>query len=149
MKACFAHGVDAWWCDCTEPFEADWEGTVKPEPHLRLIKNTDQAKRYLDEGRLNTFSLHHSRGIYEGQRSASDKKRVLNLTRSSYAGQHRYGTVSWSGDICATWEVLKRSVPEGVNFCATGEPYWTLDIGAFFVGPDPERWFWRGDYDAG
>ena len=145
----FSHGVDAWWCDCTEPFEADWEGAVKPEPHLRLIKNTDQAKRYIDEGRLNTFSLHHSRGIYEGQRSANSDKRVLNLTRSSYAGQHRYGTVSWSGDICATWEVLKRSVPEGVNFCATGEPYWTLDIGAFFVGADPERWFWRGDYDAG
>jgi len=21
-----------WWCDCTEPFEADWKGAVKPEP---------------------------------------------------------------------------------------------------------------------
>jgi alpha-D-xyloside xylohydrolase len=146
----FSQGVDAWWCDCTEPFEADWEGTVKPEPHLRLIKNTNQAKRYIDEGRLNTFSLHHSRGIYEGQRAASNEKRVVNLTRSSYAGQHRYSTVSWNGDICATWEVYRRSIPEGVNFCATGEPYWTLDIGAFFVGSDPEnRWFWKGDYDAG
>jgi alpha-glucosidase (family GH31 glycosyl hydrolase) len=26
----FRHGVDAWWCDCTEPFEADWKGTLKP-----------------------------------------------------------------------------------------------------------------------
>ncbi|MDF7807734.1 glycoside hydrolase family 31 protein [Pontiellaceae bacterium B12219] len=146
----FSKGVDAWWCDCTEPFEADWEGTVKPEPHLRLIKNTDQAKRYLDEGQTNAYSLFHSQGIYDGQRAANDKKRVVNLTRSSYAGQHRYGTISWNGDICATWEVLKRSIPEGVNFCATGEPYWTLDIGAFFVGSDPEnRWFWKGDYDAG
>ncbi|MEI6892122.1 MAG: glycoside hydrolase family 31 protein [Pontiella sp.] len=146
----FDHGVDAWWCDCTEPFESDWEGTVKPEPHLRLIKNTDEAKRYIDEGQLSAYSLHHSQGIYDGQRLASDEKRVVNLTRSSYAGQHRYSTISWNGDICATWEVLKRSVPEGVNFCATGEPYWTLDIGAFFVGSDPEnRWFWKGDYDAG
>ncbi|MGJ8653618.1 MAG: TIM-barrel domain-containing protein [Opitutaceae bacterium] len=146
----FSKGVDAWWCDCTEPFEADWEGKVKPEVHARLIKNTDQAKRYIDEGALSTYSLHHSRGIYEGQRDTTQEKRVLNLTRSSYVGQHRYGTVSWSGDICGTWDVLKRSVPEGANFCATGEPYWTLDIGGFFVGADPEnRWFWRGDYDAG
>lgn len=146
----FSKGVDAWWCDCTEPFEADWHGTIKAEPHLRLIENTDEAKKYLDEGELSLYSLLHSRGIYEGQRSQSSGKRVINLTRSSYAGQHRYGTVSWSGDICATWEVLKRSIPEGVNFCATGEPYWTVDIGAFFVGSDPEnRWFWKGDYEEG
>lgn len=146
----FAHGVDAWWCDCTEPFEADWEGSVKPEVHARLLKNTDQAKRYIDEGNLCTYSLLHSQGIYEGQRSATNEKRVLNLTRSSHVGQHRYGTVSWSGDICGTWDVLRRSIPEGVNFCATGEPYWTLDIGGFFVASDPDnRWFWRGEYDAG
>ncbi len=145
----FAHGVDAWWCDCTEPFEADWNGAVKPEPHLRMIKNTDKSKQYIDEGQINAYSLHHSQGIYEGQREITNEKRVLNLTRSSYAGQHRYGTVSWSGDICATWEVYRRSIPEGVNFCATGEPYWTLDIGAFFLRNDPARWFWSGDYEEG
>jgi len=91
----------------------------------------------------------HSQGIYEGQRSATSAKRVVNLTRSSYAGQHRYGTVTWSGDICATWETLRRSIPEGVNFCATGEPYWTTDIGGFFIANDPKLWFWRGDYNAG
>lgn len=146
----FSQGVDAWWCDCTEPFEADWTGKVKPEPHVRMMINCNKAKQYIDEARLSTFSLHHSQGIYDGQRAATDEKRVLNLTRSAYAGQHRYGTVSWNGDICSTWEVYRRSIPEGVNFCATGEPYWTLDIGGFFVASDPEeRWFWQGDYDAG
>jgi alpha-D-xyloside xylohydrolase len=145
----FRHGVDAWWCDCTEPFEADWEGAVKPEPHVRLEMNSAKAKQYLAEDKQLAYSLQHSQGIYDGQRAATNDKRVFNLTRSSYAGQHRYSTVSWSGDINATWEVLKRSVPEGVNFCATGEPYWTVDIGAFFVDSDPERWFWKGDYSAG
>lgn len=145
----FAHGVDAWWCDCTEPFEADWFGAEKPEPKTRMAMNTDHAKRYLDEGLINAYSLYHSQGIYEGQRSVKSGKRVLNLTRSSHAGQHRYGTVSWSGDICATWDVLRHSIPEGVNFCATGEPYWTVDIGAFFVNSDPKLWFWRGDYSEG
>ncbi|WP_049961157.1 glycoside hydrolase family 31 protein [Pseudacidobacterium ailaaui] len=145
----FDHGVDAWWCDCTEPFEADWAGAVKPEPHARLAINTQQAKRYLDEGEINAYSLMHSQCIYEGQRRATSAKRVVNLTRSSYAGQHRYGTITWSGDICGTWETLRRSISEGLNFCATGEPYWTLDIGGFFIDNKRELWFWRGDYSEG
>ena len=148
-RGLFDHGIDAWWCDCTEPFEADWTGAVKPEPHTRLEINTEQSKLYLDPGDINAYSLLHSQGIYEGQRSATDAKRVVNLTRSSYAGQHRYGTITWNGDICATWEMLRRCIPEGVNFCATGEPYWTVDIGGFFVSYDPKLWFWRGDYPEG
>ena len=31
----------------------------------------------------------------------------------------------------------------------TGSPYWTLDIGAFFVKNKPEFWFWSGDFDQG
>ncbi|QHS50520.1 TIM-barrel domain-containing protein [Edaphobacter sp. 12200R-103] len=144
----FSHGIDAWWCDCTEPFEADWSGAVKPEPHRRFAINTEASKLYLDPARINAYSLVHSQGIYEGQRRSS-QKRVLNLTRSSYAGQHRYGTFTWNGDVCATWETLRRSIAEGVNFCATGEPYWTVDIGGFFVDNNPELWFWRGDYPDG
>ncbi len=148
-RGLFANGIDAWWCDCTEPFEADWSGAVKPDVHARLAINTEQSKRYIDVGQINSYSLLHSQGIYEGQRRATNTKRVINLTRSSYAGQHRYGTVTWSGDICATWETLRRSIPEGLNFCATGEPYWTVDIGGFFIANDPKLWFWRGDYNAG
>ncbi|MBI4976592.1 MAG: glycoside hydrolase family 31 protein [Spirochaetes bacterium] len=148
-RGLFSNGVDSWWCDCSEPFEADWTGAVKPEPHERLTINTRQSKQYIDEGLINAYSLFHARGIYEGQRKVSGKKRVINLTRSSYAGQHRYATVTWSGDISATWETLRRSIPEGVNFCAAGEPYWSLDIGGFFIKNDPKLWFWRGDYDNG
>jgi alpha-D-xyloside xylohydrolase len=148
-RGLFENGVDAWWCDCAEPFEADWSGTVKPEPHIRVSINTEASKQFLDHGLINAYSLLHSQGIYEGQRGATSAKRVVNLTRSSYAGQHRYGTITWNGDICATWETLRRCIPEGLNFCATGEPYWTVDIGGFFVKNDPSLWFWRGDYEAG
>jgi alpha-D-xyloside xylohydrolase len=71
------------------------------------------------------------------------------LTRSSYAGQQRYGTITWSGDFAATWETLRHQIADGLNFCVTGSPYWTLDIGAFFVKNKPEFWFWSGDYDQG
>ncbi len=145
----FVHGVDAWWCDCTEPFESDWKGSIKPEPLVRARMNTDEAKKYLDAAKINLYSLYHSMGIYEGQRSVTEEKRVCNLTRSSYAGQHRYATVTWSGDVSANWETLKRHVPEGLNFCAAGEGYWSTDIGAFFPNGQWDPWFYEGDFDEG
>ncbi len=145
----FARGVDAWWCDCTEPFEADWKGAVKPEPEERLRINTGEAKRYLDPEFINAYSLLHSQGIYEGQRQVTHEKRVVNLTRSAYLGQQRFATVTWSGDTAACWDTLRRQIADGLNFCAAGMPYWTTDIGAFFVKRKPEMWFWNGDFNEG
>ena len=144
----FSLGVDAWWCDCTEPFEADWTGETRPEPEERRRMNTEEAKKYLDPQYINAYSLQHSRGIYEGQRLTTRSKRVVNLTRSAYAGQQRYGTITWSGDISAKWQTLKQQIAAGINFCVTGLPYWTADIGAFFVAKK-DLWFWDGDFPEG
>jgi alpha-D-xyloside xylohydrolase len=145
----FQHGIDAWWCDCSEPFEPDWHGAMRPEPWQRMVNNTAEFKNHLEPELINAYSLVHSQGIYEGQRSVSDEKRVLNLTRSSYPGQARYGTVTWSGDICADWETLRRQIPAGLNFTVTGSPRWTFDIGGFFVDRHPDRWFWNGAFPNG
>jgi alpha-D-xyloside xylohydrolase len=149
LAGLFRHGIDAWWCDCTEPFEADWTGAHKPEPEERLRINAEEARRYLDPQFINAYSLLHSQGIFAGQRAVTAAKRVLNLTRSAYMGQHRYAAVTWSGDVSATWETLRRQIADGLNFCATGSPYWTLDVGGFFVQNKPDLWFWSGDYDKG
>ena len=148
-RGLFSHGIDAWWCDCSEPFEADWKGAIKPEPEERLRVNTEEAKRYLDPELINAYSLLHSEGIYKGQREVTEAKRVINLTRSAYPGQQRYATITWSGDVVATWDTLRRQIADGLNFCVTGMPYWTTDIGAFFVKRKSDLWFWAGDYDAG
>ena len=145
----FCHGVDAWWCDCSEPFECDWKGAIKPEPWKRVEFNTQEAKKYLDPEFINAYSLLHSRGIYEGQRSITDAKRVVNLTRSGFPGQQRYGAITWSGDIAANWETLRRQIADGLNFCVTGNPKWTFDVGAFFVRNKPDLWFWSGEYQDG
>jgi alpha-D-xyloside xylohydrolase len=144
----FRHGIDAWWCDCTEPFEADWKGAIKPEPWKRVQINTGEAKTFLDPEHITDYSIHHSRGIYEHQRATTTEKRVVNLTRSGAPGQHRFGAITWSGDVTATWSTLKKQIADGLNFCVTGNPRWTFDIGAFFVG-QKEQWFWRGDYPKG
>ncbi|MGI6776533.1 MAG: TIM-barrel domain-containing protein [Acetivibrionales bacterium] len=139
----FRHGIDAWWCDCTEPFEADWtDDPVKPEPEQRQRINVKEASTYIDPEYVCAYSLLHSKGIYEGQRSVSDK-RVLNLTRSSYAGQQRYSTFTWSGDISANWTTLRKQIAEGLSFTSSGCPYWTLDIGGWFFCKELETVVWR------
>jgi alpha-D-xyloside xylohydrolase len=50
--------------------------------------------------------------------------------------------------VCATWETLRRHVPEGLNFMATGEPFWNCDVGGFFTSCR-EPWFWRGEFPRG
>ena len=145
----FRHGIDAWWCDCTEPFEPDWHGPVKPEAWQRMVTNTSVFKKYLDPTRINAYSLVHSQGMYEGQRAATEEKRVVNLTRSGYPGQARYGTITWSGDVTARWETLKKQIPAGLNFTITGSPRWTFDIGGFFVDQHSDQWFWDGAFRDG
>ena len=104
---------------------------------------------------LNAYSLMHSKGIYENQRLTTDKKRVVNLTRSAFAGQQKYATITWSGDVVATWDVFKNQIPAGLNFCMSGLPYWTTDIGGFFVQSAEVGelgrglWFRNGDFDGG
>ncbi len=144
----FRKGVDAWWCDCTEPFEADWKGEREPAPEERMRLNVSEFERYVDPARVNVYSLYHSQGVYEGQRKADEGKRVLVLTRSGFPGQQRYGTFVWNGDTSATWKQLADWIPNALNLCVTGIPYWTQDVGAFFV-KKWAQWFGRGEYENG
>lgn len=147
-KGLLGSGVDAWWCDSSEPFTPEWGHMEKPEPGRMYEEYCQEAQLHLPAERMNAYGLYHAQGIYEGQRSAVKEKRVMNLTRSAYTGQQRYGTVLWSGDIAASWDTLRRQIAAGLHFCASGLPFWTVDIGAFFVKRGIQ-WFWKGDYPEG
>src|SRR5699024_9627608 len=116
----------AWWCDSTEPFSGpDWNGEYMREPWERYVLVGKEHKKFLNPDRANLYGLFHAKGIYESQRKTCPAKRVLNLTRSSYAGSQKYGTVLWSGDTAATWETFRRQVVEGLNMSLSGIPYCT------------------------
>lgn len=144
----FSYGTDAWWCDSSEPFTPEWARKERPEPSALFGDFIKEASNYLPAEVTNAYGLVHAQGIYEGQRGSGSEKRVMNLTRSGYTGQQRYGTVLWSGDIDASWKTYRDQIAVGLNFCASGLPYWTLDIGAFFVKRGMP-WFWTGDYEDG
>ncbi len=144
----FSKGVDSWWCDSSEPFTPEWNNPVKPEPDQNMMAFHNTCKTYMDEVYTNAYPYMHAKAIYEGQREVTGGKRVVNLTRSGYTGTQKYGTILWSGDTCAKWSTLKKQIAAGLNYCASGLPYWTLDIGAFFV-KQGHMWFWDGDYGNG
>ncbi len=136
----FSKGVDAWWCDATEP-EMDHAFNIKAESNReRMNTSLGSGSRYMC-----AYPLMHSKNIYDNQRKTSSDKRVVNLTRSGFGGQQRYSTIVWSGDILATWDIFKNQISAGLNFVSSGIPYWTTDIGAFSVIP----WDNRGDYGMG
>ncbi len=150
----FSKGFDAWWCDCSEPLDGDWKNLPNGYGHDNHRERWESTKQILTEAlgaeRSSLYSLYHARGIYENQRLASADKRVVNLTRSSYAGQQRYSTITWNGDTYASWESFRKQIPGGLNFMATGCPYWSVDVGSFFTNKDRwNRWFYIGEFPNG
>ncbi len=144
----FSYGIDGWWCDSTEPYDTVWRGENRLPPDESMALSVGEFKKYIDDGVINAYSLFHSKGIYEEQRRRTSAKRVINLTRSAFIGQHRYGTVVWSGDISASWETLRRQVHIMQNYVSCGMAYWNADIGAFFVR-NKREWYRAGEFDDG
>ncbi len=143
--ALFKIGVDAWWLDTTEP---ETEGR---ETNIQVTNKTalGNGARYTNE-----FPVLTTGAVYDGQRAASDQKRVFILSRSGYAGVQRNAAAVWSGDVNPNWETFRRQIPAGLNLSVSGIPYWTTDIGGFVVAnpDDPAyrelfvRWFEFGTF---
>lgn len=141
----FSLGVDGWWLDASEPELSGKWGEFR---NFNTAKGPGASV-------FNAYPLEHTRAVYEGQRGENSGKRVFILTRSAYAGQQRNAAVTWSGDIKGTWDVFKKQISAGLNFCASGIPYWNTDIGGFFGGDpaDPKyaelftRWFEFGAFN--
>ena len=112
--------------DATEP-----DMTPSP-PTIEGQKTHIPADRHGHRSRVfNGYALQNSKGVYEGQRSAAPDQRVFILTRSGYAGEQRFGTASWSGDISSTWTAMAKQIPAGLEFSIAGLPYWTEDVGGY------------------
>ena len=114
-------GWDAWWVDQCEPDN----GTLLDERRKAVFA----IGRGIDY--FNTYSLMHSTGLYENWRKDIPGKRAFFLIRQAFAGQQRNAATLWSSDITCTWNAYRNQVPQGINACVSGIPYWTSDIGGY------------------
>jgi alpha-D-xyloside xylohydrolase len=121
---------DAWWVDQCEPDN----GTLLDE---RRRSNFSVGKG-IDY--FNTYSLEHGKGLYKGWRRDMPNKRAFFLIRQAFAGAQRNSATLWSSDISCTFKAFKSQVPQGINACASGIPYWTSDIGGYHLNWSAPNW---------
>ncbi len=123
----FTLGVDSWWMDASEPNVRD----CTPIEYRKLLCGPT-ALGTSDEY-FNAYSVVNADAIYSGQRSVDNNKRVFLLTRSGFAGEQRFSTATWSGDIGTRWEDMRAQMTAGLNFSMAGVPFWGMDQGGFCV----------------
>lgn len=111
-------GFDAWWQDATEPENDDLAGR-------RIGPEGVPGDLY-----RNVYPLKVIETVAEGLRK--EGKTPVILTRSAFSGMQRYGAVTWSGDVLASWESFRRQIVAGLGQMAAGLPWWTMDAGGFF-----------------
>jgi alpha-D-xyloside xylohydrolase len=143
------YGWDSWWVDQCEP---DNGGLLdaRRQSNFAIGKGIDY---------FNTYSLTHTIGLYKNWRVDIPGKRAFFLVRQSFAGQQRNASILWSSDIESSFSLYKIQVPQGINACASGIPYWTSDIGGYrsqYWGPPDwktaanrelfTRWFQFGTF---
>ena len=123
--------VDAWWMDASEPNVRDctpmWYRKALCGP-TALGTSTEY---------FNAYSTVNADAIYNGQRSVhkgkANEPRVFLLTRSGFAGEQRFSTATWSGDIGTRWEDMRAQMTAGLNYSISGIPFWGMDQGGFCV----------------
>ena len=153
-------GMDAWWMDASEPNVRDCTdmayrkllcgptamGSSDEFFNAYSIVNAEaiydgqrgyetaverQGISANDSKRLDREARWDARGF--GNDFSPENSRVFLLTRNGFAGEQRYSTATWSGDIGTRWEDLKAQITAGLNFSISGIPFWSQDIGGFSV----------------
>ena len=124
------YGWDAWWVDQCEP---DNGGLLDARR-----KSTFALGKGIDY--FNTYSLTHTIGLYKNWRADIQGKRAFFLVRQAFAGQQRNAATLWSSDITCTFGSYKIQVPQGINACVSGIPYWTSDIGGYHLNWASPNW---------
>lgn len=114
-------GMDGWWMDSTEPDHFD--DKMDFETGMGSYRRVKGAYPLMAVG-----------GVYDRQRQADSSKRVFILTRSGWFGQQRYGCNVWTGDVASTWDMLRKQIPQHLNFTMSGNPNTNSDLGGFFCG---------------
>ncbi|MBQ9216380.1 MAG: DUF5110 domain-containing protein [Prevotella sp.] len=124
-------GVDAWWMDASEPNVRD----CTPMWYRKALSGPTALGTSTEY--FNAYSTVNADAIYNGQRSVwkgkPNEPRVFLLTRSGFAGEQRFSTATWSGDIGTRWEDMRAQMTAGLNYSISGVPFWGMDQGGFCV----------------
>ncbi|MCU7495807.1 MAG: DUF5110 domain-containing protein [Ignavibacteria bacterium] len=143
--------VQKWWWNLHPPFMGSqmagiWTDLGEPE------RDNTAMQYYLGGANKvhNIYNLLWAKTIFEGFSSFRPGERLVNLTRSGYAGIQRYSVITWSGDVGRSFGGLQVQIPLMLNMGLSGFGYHNSDIGGFTAGfTTPElyaRWMQFGAF---
>jgi alpha-glucosidase (family GH31 glycosyl hydrolase) len=130
-----ATGVAGLWTDLGEPESHPWD----MEHHIGATPRVH-----------NIYNLLWAKTLFEGFASYRPNDRMVNLTRSGYAGIQRYGVLTWSGDVSRSFGGLAVQLPIMLNMSLSGMGYHSSDLGGFTGWASPElysRWIQFGAFN--
>jgi len=111
-----SQGFDSLWADETEP----------DLPPNGAFLSVGPGSEYFD-----VYPYFHTKALYDGFRKDEPNKRALILSRDAYIGTQANGAIFWSSDIYPNWDTLRRQIPTGLDFAASGHTYWSNDTGGW------------------
>ncbi len=120
-----------WWSKHPEAFGQDvagiWTDLGEPENHPESMRHHLGSAVKVH----NIFNLLWAKMVFDGFTVLQPDRRVVNLTRSGFAGIQRYGVLPWSGDVARTFGGLAVQLPMLLNMGMSGIAYHNSDIGGY------------------
>jgi len=141
--------------DFTKPEVADWWGSYQQKPLNDGVKGfwTDMGEpAWSNEDAYDRLYMRHHLGMHdeihnvygftwdkvvkEQFEKRNPNRRIFQMTRSAYAGLHRY-TFGWSGDsgngndVLEGWRQFANQIPIALSAGLGGVPFWTTDISGY------------------
>ncbi|HXI82525.1 MAG TPA: TIM-barrel domain-containing protein [Verrucomicrobiae bacterium] len=135
IKPLYDAGIAGFWTDLGEPEQ-------------------DNANDYLLGGHResemhNVYNFLWHQGLAEGFAANYPNARLYILSRSGFAGDHRFGVGHWTNDTGADWTTFAAHLNAICNYGLSGLNYFGSDIGGFTGTPTDElyvRWFQFGAF---
>lgn len=126
------------WNDMNEPSVFNGPESTMPKGNLHLDGTVEHRSLHNQLGHMQLRSTF--KGLFD---RSSGKLRPFILTRSHFAGSHRYAII-WTGDNTAAFSHLQVSIKECLAEATVGYSFCGADVGGFFGHPSDElfeRWF--------
>ena len=124
-----------WWWNLHPQFFGNelagiWTDLGEPERHP-----DDMVHALGLTGKVHNIYNHlWAKTVFEGFNQFRPNRRLLNLSRSGFAGSQRYGVIPWSGDVGRNFGGLSVQLPMMLNMGMSGFGYHNSDIGGFTAG---------------
>lgn len=130
------------WNDMNEPSVFDGPEITMPKDNIH-----DGGWEHRDVHNINGMMFHNQTQHAITVRDTPELRPFV-LSRSFFAGSHRYGAV-WIGDNLGTWDHLAGETAVFLSNSIAGISFVGSDVGGFFGNPTPEllvRWYQAGAF---